>query len=176
MEKDRCIHWTIPNAQNRWIIYTHHDESSVFIECVNFSLTNKPGDLKRAQVNLLCIDKLVSGICSFCELEMEVRKSENYLTVHLLTNLKMEINQTFIQSDNGHSLSSRIRCGCHGSDSSKGPVITQAISDVIANTDSFNALWKWKTKGKKWSGVRAHCHSTVMSQEQVGIQGHAERR
>lgn len=57
---------------------------------VDFPLMNKPGDLQGAKVNLLCINKLVSSICSLYGLEMEVRKSENYLIIHTaLINLNM---------------------------------------------------------------------------------------
>lgn len=45
---------------------------------------NKPSDSEGAKVNLLCINKLLSRICSFDKLEIEVRKSENYPIIYTL--------------------------------------------------------------------------------------------
>lgn len=63
-----------------YIFFFLYDQS--IISCIDFSLMNKPNDLQGAKVNLLCINKLVSSICSFYNPEMEVRKSENYLIIH----------------------------------------------------------------------------------------------
>lgn len=61
----------------------HHNQSWNSSSCLSiveiFSLMNKPSDSEGAKVNLLCINKLLSRICSFDKLEMEVRKLPHYL-------------------------------------------------------------------------------------------------
>lgn len=66
----------------------HHNQSWNSSSCLSiveiFSLMNKPSDSEGAKVNLLCINKLLSCICSFDKLEMEVRNSENYPIIYTL--------------------------------------------------------------------------------------------
>ena len=64
--------------------FTSHstqEERLSLIDCVDFSLMNEPGDLQGAKVNLLCINKLESSICSLLQAwngSQEIRKLSNY--------------------------------------------------------------------------------------------------
>lgn len=64
----------------------------MFIDGVDFLLMSKRGDFQGAKVNLLCIHKLVSSICSFESLKMEVGKSENYLIIQMLV-INLNVNE-----------------------------------------------------------------------------------
>lgn len=106
----------------------------MFIDCVDVSLMNKPGDLQGAKVNLLCINKLVGSICSFYELKMEVGKSENYPVTQTLPTNKphahiraiLEISFVFFRL---------MRCGCQDYNRLREPVTLRAIGDVAATAN-----------------------------------------
>lgn len=122
----------------------------MFTEWLDFSLTNTPGALRHDKLLLLCIDKLASGICSVGIAVMEVGKSENHLTLHMPTNLKMQINlrctQAFIHLTTGAFSWGETRRACVGSDHLEASGVGQPASPIITNKGLFQPLWKSKRK------------------------------